>query len=153
MKCFVRVRLAFLPFNSRPVKTRERPIRIAAARENCRMLWNNDWIFFFARRCVIKSDFQANLRNFLQTIGVRRRERSARRCMVRTPSLQLWAILRQSEPHNELTILPSISKLAVYLCRALYSVSISSFSLCSPSTARDREGMRDGYRKLENNVW
>lgn len=49
---------------------------------------------------------------FQWTIGVSREKLGARRCVSRKASLQLWAIPRRGEPRNELTILPSISKLA-----------------------------------------
>lgn len=112
------------------------------------------------RRRAIATVFGRNPRDFLRTIGVSRVERSARRCMVRAPSLQLWAIPRRGEPHNELTILPSISKLALYPCRerTLFTCFLPSFVLfftCSPRPARDEGGggYSRGYRRPENNVW
>lgn len=90
-----------------------------------------------------RDGFRTDPRDFLRTIGVSRGERSARRCTVRAPSLQLWAIPRRGEPHNELTILPSISKLALYWpCRenTLYLVSPFLHPLLYAFSTRASEG-------------
>lgn len=94
----------------------------------------DDWTLLRRRSTRDSRDFRTDPRDFLRTIGVSRGERSARRCTVRAPSLQLWAIPRRGEPHNELTILPSISKLALYPCRE--KRSLPAFSLPSSSSLR-----------------
>jgi len=103
MKCFVRP--AFLTRNSRMTKNRGRAIRIAMSCEN--RCWNRATIrqpSFARRRAIETMVFGRISRDFLRTIGVSRGECSARRCTVRAPSLQLWAIPRRGDPHNELTI-------------------------------------------------
>lgn len=103
-----------------------------------------------AYRWTIKTNHsQTDPRNFVRTIGVSRRECGAWRCTVRTPSLQLWAIPRRGEPHNELTILPSISKLAVYSCRER---SLPGFFHLPLNDQRGTKKARERDRRPKNNV-
>lgn len=144
MRCFVRICLAFLPG---PTSVPGKKSRTSESRPIAKI---DDWFGWQSDNLVRASmndwdDFQTDPRNFLRTIGVSRRECSAWRCTVRTPSLQLWAIPRRGEPHNELTILLSISKLAVYSCRERSLLGLLSFiflSTFSRWSARDKEGSR-----------